>query len=227
MHDARHIPALLTLSLCISLMACRNPEPAATPPPMEPEVQTFMAALTIFCEPLSEKLLNTPEEAFTQTILDHWRARISSTEALELIDELTDEDTVNPSESLDRALARARITSCPVRAQLFDEEAPDSPAVSASEMSSTIRQTVQTNLAAIRTCYSAELLDDPSFDGRLKLGFTINAQGAVSEVSVQYDTQISPSDALTTCLYNEVLSWTFPIPPTPPMKVSIPLNFKP
>jgi len=234
------LTSTLLTSLCvIHATGCRSSPPAPEPidpatkassqPTVDPQVK---ADLEFFCKALSDELMSTPDDAFTQVVFAHWTGTITSPEVLALIDTLTDSDTADPISLLDDALTRVRITSCPVTQQLFDvQSSPDSStelpreATTQEEMRDALRRVVQANISDIQTCYKNELRVSPDFDGRMKLGITIDAQGAVSEISVEYNEDVAPRDEFTSCLYNEVLMWTFPIPPTAPMKVVYPLKF--
>lgn len=236
------LTSTLLASFCVMHAAgCRTSEPTPDSDPVTPATKSnpeptvdpqLKTDLEFFCQSLSDELMSTPDDSFTQAVFAHWTGTITSSEVLTLIDTLTDPDTIDPLSLLDDALARASITSCPVTQQLFDAQSPPDnsselppKAATKEEMRNALRRVVRANISDIQTCYKDELRVSPDFDGRMKLGITINAEGAVSEVSVEYNEDVSPRDEFTSCLYNEVLMWRFPIPPSAPMKVVYPLKF--
>ncbi len=235
-----HIIALLLASI-MGLSACTTTntgEPAQPMPEPQQPVDTFRTELETFCEPLSGELLNTPDETFAEVIYAHWTKDVTDPDVRTLIDKLTDPNTTDPYEVLGQAMSKANLATCPLRDQLFEAstlptEPVDSPtllpgtqATTDTEMRQALRDVVKKNLPDIQTCYKAELDTNPDFDGIVKVGLTIDDTGSVSELSLEYTEESSPSDTLATCLYEEVLMWRFPIPPAPPMKVVYPLNFK-
>ena len=79
-------------------------------------------------------------------------------------------------------------------------------------------------LGGIKLCYQNALKRDSQVKGRLNLGFSIRANGTVTEISV---TGMERDAALTTCLKNRMKLWRFPRPKSGELvKVKYPIVLK-
>ncbi|KIG11799.1 putative signal peptide protein [Enhygromyxa salina] len=73
-----------------------------------------------------------------------------------------------------------------------------------------IRRIVRAHINEVRSCYNAGLSRDPSLEGRVEIGFTIDAMGDVDQSVVQ-TTTLSDA-AVSTCIARAVKRWRFPKP---------------
>ncbi|MFO7562068.1 MAG: AgmX/PglI C-terminal domain-containing protein [Enhygromyxa sp.] len=70
-----------------------------------------------------------------------------------------------------------------------------------------VRAVVAAEIADVRHCYNAELLEDDSLAGDLAIAFVIAPDGSVSEVEVVDSSMPARFDA---CIEASVASWSFP-----------------
>lgn len=89
-----------------------------------------------------------------------------------------------------------------------------SPAPSGGKMSrADIAQVVGRNTAAVRRCYEAGLLEDPSLTGVIEIGWKIQVDGHVSSVNIVDAPK--RNGAVEGCLLAEIGRWDFPPSPEP------------
>lgn len=88
------------------------------------------------------------------------------------------------------------------------EVAGDTEARSSAERSDeAIQGVVRQNIGPIKFCYQRELKLNPQLQGSIKVKFTIEADGRVSDVSIVNDTVGSAS--LTRCVQGRIRAWRF------------------
>jgi TonB family protein len=73
-----------------------------------------------------------------------------------------------------------------------------------------IRQVIKQNSWGIRYCYERQLTRYPKLSGRMRVKFTITANGTVSSSTIVDATTNNPE--LETCVADRVRTWTFPKP---------------
>lgn len=76
-----------------------------------------------------------------------------------------------------------------------------------------IAQVVSRKAAAVRRCYEAGLVEDPSLTGVIEIGWKIQVDGHVSSVNIVDAPK--RNSAVEGCLLSEIGRWDFPPSPEP------------
>jgi TonB family protein len=84
------------------------------------------------------------------------------------------------------------------------------PTVSGGLDRNIIRRITRAHINEVRHCYNQGLTRNPELEGRVTVDFTINAEGRVTQSSVQ-DTSLS-DERVGTCITRAVKRWKFPKP---------------
>ena len=87
----------------------------------------------------------------------------------------------------------------------------------------TIAAIVDGKLDTVRRCYERGLLDDPTFNGTIEMGWKIDVAGHVTSTNVAGAGTRSP--AIEECLHSEIMRWTFPASAEPVVIGSYPFTF--
>ncbi|MDX9722416.1 MAG: AgmX/PglI C-terminal domain-containing protein [Myxococcota bacterium] len=87
-----------------------------------------------------------------------------------------------------------------------------------------IKETIGEHKDELKTCYEQALLLDPGLEGKLIARFTIDAQGAVSQLSIEPSEGVSNPEA-TACIFDVFAALRFPAPDGGVVEVSYPLLF--
>lgn len=85
-----------------------------------------------------------------------------------------------------------------------------------------VRRVVRENFAVLRYCYESTLLANPDIGGTVVMGFKIEIDGTVHDVTAS---GVHPD--LEACLIAKVRGFRFPRPDGAKVEVSYPLTFKP
>jgi hypothetical protein len=85
---------------------------------------------------------------------------------------------------------------------------------------SQVQQLLLRRMPALRRCFEQALKGNPALGGKLRLQFTIGADGAITTASARVGT---PDIGLETCLTSTLKRWVFPPPPGGlPITLSLP-----
>jgi hypothetical protein len=209
----------------LALVACGDPQPAATPRPseraeppatIEPPTREPIAAPPIDRpEPTLElgPALEAGPDARRRTLL----ALLSDGKQAELLP-LAD---VDPGASFDPD----RVDDLAPRLGVPRVMTP-SPSVEGDLDREVVRRVTRAHINEVRLCYDAALGDAPRTSGRVVLDYSITSEGRVSVVAVTTDTL--NDDEVSTCMTKRLKSWRFPKPgDRKPVTVSQEFGFDP
>ena len=87
---------------------------------------------------------------------------------------------------------------------------PGDPVVSGGLTNQEVQAVIRANLNQIRHCYETLLQRSPNANGKIKVNFTISADGRVSTTSINSDTL--GDSAMTGCVTGKIVRWKFPNP---------------
>jgi hypothetical protein len=85
-----------------------------------------------------------------------------------------------------------------------------------------VRAGVRESSARLRACYQHGLTANPRLAGRVMVSFSVDAQGAVSDVDTQSDA--IPADVMS-CVRDAFSAMTFAAPKSAPAKIVYPVDF--
>lgn len=86
----------------------------------------------------------------------------------------------------------------------------EEPSLATDLAPAVVKKVVRSHLDEIRKCYDGALASDPELGGKVVVSFSITAQGKVKGQKVSSSTL--ESDAVQSCILDEVKTWTFPEP---------------
>ncbi|MFV8754453.1 AgmX/PglI C-terminal domain-containing protein [Nannocystaceae bacterium ST9] len=191
------------------LVACGDPQPAATPRPSEP-ADPLATIDPPSREPIAAPPIERPEPALElgpaleagpdarrRTLL----ALLSDGKQAELLP-LAD---VDPGASFDPD----RVDELAPRIGVPRVMTPP-PSVEGDLDREVVRRVTRAHTNEVRRCYDAALGDAPRTSGRVVLDYSITSEGRVSVVAVTTDTL--NDDEVSTCMARRLKSWRFPKP---------------
>jgi hypothetical protein len=147
----------------------------------------------------------------------------SAATSAETLPQATKASVPGPPSTGSNVVAAAPTGSTEARAGSALED--ETPAVDGSLDPSVVSKEMRARSGAIRACYERSLKGSSKLSGKVKLGWTITADGSVAQVEIKEDSLGNGSVAA--CIKTLVAHWRFPAPPAGPAHVVYPFVFPP